>query len=43
MVILEDFTSLYDLLAEYGVLLVDVGEDALELLSEDDVLVHHEC
>lgn len=42
MVILKDLASLYDLLAEYGVLLVDVGDDALELLSKDDVLVHHD-
>jgi hypothetical protein len=41
MVVLEDLAGLDDLLAEDGVLLVDVGEDAFELLSEDDVLVHH--
>lgn len=43
MIVLKDIASLHDFLSEDGVFLVDVCKDALELLSEDDVLVHHEA
>jgi hypothetical protein len=42
VIILKDIASLHDLLTENGMLLVDVRKDALQLLSEDYVLVHHE-
>lgn len=41
MLIFKHFASLYRLLSQHNVLLVDVRQDLLEFFSEHCILIHH--